>query len=400
MAAAAAPTAALPAVFAPSVTSAAPPPNAPANGSALSAWSAAATNPVKTIGKSSPRTSPALAPREVRARTPWGRPPLSTPPDRPLTPPDRAQKQLLVDQINKEFVSHGGAPSMTVHQLSGEPARRGASPATSPTTSPGGEGGEGAMDTASETFSDPESPDAPPADMQTSSTNPSAGTQAGEGGEARLLMLLLDASAEIEPKADGEQPITPVESIVPLDSTLFRAPTPSIRNHTEEMLAGRAGGRSSAAARVPSWASPPIATRGGAARSALCHKRLPRLNSSATVCRSIHAKADDSRIIQGECRPSLETREPLRRQAGVARGLDRAGLRAAPRCAGHRNLTGPGIVTPGIVITSGITCGVAARILALEKVSAPSPAETSPDAAENRCEPRNPGRPTLYCRIR
>jgi len=120
------------------------------------------------------------------------------------------------------------------------------------------------------------------------------------------------------------------------------------------------------------------------------------------VCRSIHAKADDSRIIQGECRPSLETREPLRRQARVARGLDRAGLRAAPRCAGHRNLTGPGIVTPGIIITSGIviTSGVAARILALEKVRAPSPAETSADAAENRCEPRNPGRHTLYCRIR
>ena len=57
--AAVAPAAALPAVFAPSVTSAAPPPNAPANGSALSAWSAAATAATNLVAENARRAGPA-----------------------------------------------------------------------------------------------------------------------------------------------------------------------------------------------------------------------------------------------------------------------------------------------------------------------------------------------------
>ena len=118
------------------------------------------------------------------------------------------------------------------------------------------------MDTEeSQVFSDPESPT-----DRSDCASPEAGSSSA-GDDATLLMLLLEAStAEMDPKADELEPVTPVDSLLPPHaSTGFQAPTPGTRNHTQELLSGRGG--ANAAAGMPSrasWTSPsPVVGRGG-----------------------------------------------------------------------------------------------------------------------------------------
>lgn len=101
----------------------------------------------------------------------------------------------------------------------------------------------------------------------------------GANGDASLLMLLLEASHEIEPKADPE-PFTPVESTLPPSVAGFQAPTPGTRNHTQELLAGR--GTSATAGLPPpraAWSSPLVNDRPSAF--------LPRTFLLATTLQSL-----------------------------------------------------------------------------------------------------------------
>ena len=96
-------------------------------------------------------------------------------------------------------------------------------------------------------------------------TSPEAASSSA-GADATLLMLLLEASTEIEPKCAETEPLTPVDSLLPPHSstTGVQAPTPSTRNHTQELLSGRGV---NAASGLPSWTSPsPVVGRGGKTR--------------------------------------------------------------------------------------------------------------------------------------
>lgn len=117
-------------------------------------------------------------------------------------------------------------------------------------------------------FSDPESPsDCSPGDHIDQSP---ASVSGGDNGDASLLMLLLEASHEIEPKTDPE-PVTPVDCALPPSAVGFQAPTPGhLRNHTQELLAGRG---MSVTAGLPSraaWSSP-LVTGSSSASTPFCH---------------------------------------------------------------------------------------------------------------------------------
>lgn len=135
-----------------------------------------------------------------------------------------------------------------------------------------------ALSPINDVFSDPESPsDCSPAERADHS--PEASMTDGANGDASLLMLLLEASHEIEPKTDPE-PFTPVESTLPPSVVGFQAPTPGTRNHTQELLAGR--GPSATAGLPPraAWSSPLVNDRSSASlpphTSLSCSARLSR----------------------------------------------------------------------------------------------------------------------------
>ena len=130
-------------------------------------------------------------------------------------------------------------------------------------------------------FDDPESP-ADCASTDRSEQSPEAAAAPSANGDASLLMLLIEASNEIDPKTEPE-PLTPVDSVLPPHSaTGFQAPTPGTRNHTQELLAGRGSNATAGLPPRANWSSPMIVDRGGApARLARTPLRLLRAPCSA-----------------------------------------------------------------------------------------------------------------------